>query len=198
MEAMMKRRMTDRMKNEKGIALVAALSISAILLIFAIALTYRMSTYLRMLATSKEKNQTYYTAMTGVEQLRDNLRTGACQPPTWCGRIGFVGSITNPGYRDLTLAVTGVASPAQFPAAPDPGQSISLYTLLLKDNDEFDSDYTNDSDELLIAVVTSTGNSETRTSIEAGLLFDAEAVNPYKHGGKKGRESDAIAMTRRL
>jgi len=201
----MKRRMKDRLGNEKGIALVAALCISAILLIFAIALTYRMATYLRMLATSKEKNQTYYTAMTGTEQLRDYLRTTACQPPTWCGRIGTAGDITNPAYRDLTLLVTGAASlPVQYPAVPDAGQSATFYSLLLKDNDEFDNDYTNDSDELLIAVVTSTGQNETRTSIEAGLLFDAEALNPYKqfgqNAGRKGssNESGTVTMSRRL
>ncbi len=197
-------RVTDRLRNEKGIALVAALCISAVLLIFAIALTYRMATYLRILATSKEKNQTYYTAVTGTEQLRDRLRTGSCQPPDWCGLIGTPGNKTNPGYRDLTLFVTGVASPATFPDTGVAGETKASYTLLLKDNDEFDNDYTSDNDELIIAVTTSTIRDETRTSIEAGLLFDAEALNPYKQfgqsAGRKGstNETGTIEMARRL
>jgi len=201
---MNQRRTMNHRRNEKGVALVAALCISAVLLIFAIALTYRMATYLRMLGTSKEKNQSYYTAVTGTEQLRDRLRTGACQPPNWCGLIGTAGNITHPNYRDLTLFVTGMASPAKFPNTADTRETKAFYTLLLKDNDEFDNDYTNDSDELIIAVATSTGNDETRTSVEAGLLFDAEALNPYKQFGQTaGRksatnETGAITMQRRL
>jgi len=204
MEAVMNhKRVTDHVRNEKGIALVAVLCISAVLLIFAIALTYRMATYLRMLATSKEKNQSYYTSVTGTEQLRDSLRNGSCQPPNWCGRIGYAGNITRADYRDLTLIVTGV-SPATFPDTGAAGETRASYTLLLKDNDEFDNDYTNDSDELIIAVATSTGQNETRTSIEAGFLFDAEALNPYKQfgqsAGRKGstNETGTIEMARRL
>ena len=191
-------------RNEKGIALVAALCISAVLLIFAIALTCRMAIYLRMLATSKEKNQAYYTAVTGTEQLRDRLRTNFCQPPTWCGLLGTSGDKTNSHYRDLTFFVTGVASPATFPDTADTKETKAFYTLFLKDNDEFDNDYTSDSDQLVIAVATSTGQNETRTSIEAGLLFDAEALTPYKQLGQTaGRKSStnetgSIEMQRRL
>jgi hypothetical protein len=196
MEAMMNPgRVTGRLRNEKGIALVAALCISAVLLIFAIALTYRMATYLKMLGTSKEKNQTYYTALTGTEQVRDRLRTGACQPPKWCNLLGIAGDITNPAYRDITLFVTGVASPATFPNTATLYETRASYTLLLKDNDEFDSDYTSDSDELIIAVATSTGNNETRTSIEAGLLFDAAAYNPYKQLGQGAGRNNATNQT---
>ncbi|MCL4476288.1 MAG: hypothetical protein M1508_08705 [Nitrospirae bacterium] len=194
----------NHIRSEKGIALVAALCISAVLLIFAIALTYRMATYLRMLATSKEKNQSYYTAVTGTEQLRDSLRNNSCQPPNWCGMLGIAANRTNPDYRDLTFFVTGKASPAKFPDTADTKETKAFYTILLKDNDEFDNDYTSDSDEVIIAVATSAGQNETRTSIEAGLLFDAEALNPYKQFGQSsGRksatnETSAISMQRRL
>ncbi len=199
-------RVTDRFEDEKGIALVAALCISVVLLIFAFALTYRMSTYLRMLATSKEKNQTYYTAVAGTEQMRDVLRTALCQPPTWCGLLGIAGDRVNPNYRDITRFVTGVAAPATFPDTGDPGETRTHYAIFLKDNDEFDNDYTSDNDELIIAVATSSSatRDETRTSLEAGLLFDAEALNPYKQLGQTaGRKSTTnetgnITMQRRL
>lgn len=195
-------RTMNHIRNEKGVALVAALCISAVLLIFAIALTYRMATYLRMLGTSKEKNQSYYTAVTGTEQLRDRLRTSACQPPNWCDllKLGAPADVTNPGYNPVTLFVTGVAPPATFPDTGVAGETRASYTLLLKDNDEFDNNYHTDSDELIIAVATSTGNNETRTSVEAGLLFDAESLNPYKQQGqgasRKGvtSQSDTITM----
>lgn len=190
--------------DEKGIALVAALCLTAVLLIFAIALTHRMATFLRMLATSKEKNQTYYTAVTGAEQLRNSLRNNSCLPPNWCGMLGIAANRTNPDYRDLTFFVTGKASPARFPDTADTKETKAFYTILLKDNDEFDNDYTSDSDELVIAVATSTGQNETRTSMEVGLLFDAEALNSYKQfgqsAGRKGatNETGDIAMQRRL
>ncbi len=197
-------KMVNHMRNEKGIALVAALCLTAVLLLFAIALTYRMATFVRMLATAKEKNQTYYTAVTGTEQLRDSLRKGSCQPPDWCGMLGIASNKTSPDYRDLTFFVTGRASPALFPDRADSGETKAFYTVYLKDNDEFDNDYTNDSDEVIIAVATSSGQNETRTSIEAGLLFDAEALNPYKQfgqsAGRKGSTSETgnITMQRRL
>jgi hypothetical protein len=99
-----------------------------------------------------------------------------------------------------------VASPATFPNTADPKETKALYTIFLKDNDEFDSDYTSDSDQLIIAVATSTSavQDETRTSLEAGLLFDAEALNPYKQLGQSAarknftNETGDITMQRRL
>lgn len=193
-----------RMKTERGIALVATLCLTLILFVFAIALAHRMAAFLRMLATAKEKNQTYYTAVTGTEQLRDRLRNGFCLPPNWCGLLGTVGSPTVPDYRDVTFFATLRSSPAKFPDTPDAGDTETTYIIFLKDNDEFDNNYNSDGDELVIAVVTSSGLDETRTSIEAGLLFDAEAVSPYKQFGQgSGRKSATyetgdISMQRRL
>lgn len=187
--------MRERVRSEGGIALVATLCLTLILLVFAVALAYRMATFLRMLATAREKNQSYYTAITGIEQTRDRLRSGSCQPPDWCGLLGSAGSPGDPDYRDVTLFVTLRASPAKFPDTPDTGDTGTTYVLLLKDNDEFDNDYHNDSDELIIAVSTSTGLNETRTSIETGLLFDAEALNPYKQFGQSSGRKSATTET---
>jgi hypothetical protein len=196
--------MKVRLKDERGIALVATLCLTVILIVFAIALAQRMATFLRMLATAREKNQTYYTAITGTEQLRDRLRSGFCRPPDWCGLLGTAGSPDDSDYRDVTFFVTLKSSPVKFPDTPDAKDAETTYMLLLKDNDEFDDSYNSDSDELIIAVATSSGLNETRTSIEAGLLFDAEALNPYKQFGQSsGRKSATtetgdISMERRL
>lgn len=187
--------MRRSIRNERGIALVATLCLTLILLIFAIALAYRMATFLRMLGTAREKNQTYYTALTGTEQLRDRLRSGSCQPPDWCGLLGSAEDPGNSDYRDVTLFATLKSSPAPFPDVPDTGDTKTTYALLLKDNDEFDDNYRNDSDELIIAVSTATGPDETRTSIETGLLFDAEALNPYKQFGQSSGRKSATAET---
>lgn len=199
MEAVMR-----HLSNQRGIALIAALCISIVLMIFAFALVYRMATFLRMLATAREKNQSYYTAVAGTEQLRDRLRGGSCRPPDWCGLIGFAGNPTKAEYRDVTLFAVLQASPARFPNTAEKSDTETLYTIYLKDNDEFDNDYISDSDELVIAVVSSAGQEETRTTIEAGFLFDAEALSPYKqYGQSAGRksattEAGEISMVRRL
>ncbi len=187
--------MKKRAANERGIALVATLCLSLILLIFAIALAYRMATFLRMLGTAREKNQTYYTALTGTEQLRDRLRSSSCQPPDWCGLLGSAMDPGDPDYRDVTLFATLKSSPATFPDTLGMGDTRTAYVLLLKDNDEFDDNYSSDSDELIVAVSTSTGLDETRTSIETGLLFDAEALNPYKQFGQSSGRKSATAET---
>ena len=191
-------------KNERGIVLVATVCLTLILLVLAIALADRMATFLRMLATAREKNQTYYTAITGTEQLRDRLRNGSCQPPEWCGLLGAAGDPTDPDYRDVTLFATLKPSPAVFPDIAGRENAETTYVLLLKDNDEFDNNYNSDSDELVIAVATAAGTAETRTSIETGLLFDAEVLSPYKQFGQNsGRksatnETGSISMQRRL
>jgi hypothetical protein len=196
--------MRGRGKDERGIALVATLCLTLILLVFAIALAHRMAIFLRILATAKEKNQTYYTAITGTEQLRERLRNGFCRPPAWCGLLGTAGSPTDPNYQDVTFFVTLKPSPAPFPDTPDTKDTETTYALFLKDNDEFDNNYNSDSDEMIIAVATSAGWNETRTSIEVGLLFDAEALNPYKQFGQSpGRKSATtetgdIGMQRRM
>ena len=195
--------MKNQAGNETGIALVAALCLTCVLMLFVVALTYRMAAFLRMLATAKEKNQTYYTAVSGTEQLREKLRNSSCQPPQWCGMLGVPPDKTNPGYQDLTLFVTGMSSPARFNATAEGKETKTSYLIYLKDNDEFDNDYTSDSDQLVIAVVTASGQDETRTSIEAGLLFDAGALNPYKQFGQGStrksatNENGAIAVQRR-
>ena len=187
--------MRQSIRDEQGIALVATLCLALILLVFAMALAYRMATFLRMLATAREKNQTYYTAITGTEQLRDRLRGGFCLPPDWCGLLGTGGGPGDPAYRDVTFFATLKASPVRFPDTSDMKDTETTYTLFLKDNDEFDNNYNNDSDELIIAVATSAGLNETRTSIEAGLLFDAEALNPYKQFGQSAGRKSATAET---
>jgi hypothetical protein len=184
--------MRPPIRSEKGIALVATLCLTLILFVFAIALAHRMAAFLRMFATAKEKNQTYYTAVTGIEQLRDRLRNGACRPPDWCGLLGTTGSPAVPDYRDVTFFATLKSPPAIFPDTPEAGDTETRYTIFLKDNDEFDNNYNIDGDELVIAVVTSFGQNETRTSIETGLLFDAEAASPYKQFGQgSGRKNSA-------
>ena len=56
-----------RSNGERGVVLVAALLISTVLFLMAFVLARNLSTYLKMTAAVREKTQTYYTTVAGLE-----------------------------------------------------------------------------------------------------------------------------------
>jgi len=155
------------LSDNKGIALVAAMGLTLILLVASIALVYRLTNYTRNLWTQAQKTQTYYTSSAGIEEVRDFLWNNSCIPPLWCGWLGKDLDQSNPNYPDIdqysniTLEVTGVMSPVI---------NNTTYELFLKDNND-DDDYTSDSDEVVLSLATSTAQNETRTTIEAIVIY---------------------------
>lgn len=182
-------RQVPHVSNEKGVVLVLALLITSILFAMAIALSYNMASYLRIFASTKEKTQTYYTAVAGTEQLRDYLWNFNCIPPDWCAGTGIPMLSTvaaTSSYQNRTLEVTGSATP-QFAA--------TNYTIFFKDNDDGDATYASDNDQIVMAsIVSDNPATGTTTTVEAMLIFSGG--DDYAQGGKgAGKGNRALGQT---
>ncbi len=104
-----------KIHNERGVALIAALGISLILMVVAIAIAYNVGIFTRITSTVKKKDQTVFTADYGLESLRYYLWESWCPPPQWGGLDGSLcedgagggNNIPFPAYADLTPAMMG-------------------------------------------------------------------------------------------
>ncbi|MBI5846960.1 MAG: hypothetical protein HZB31_03275 [Nitrospirae bacterium] len=178
-------------RNQKGIALVVAMLFSLILLVVASALIYTMASYFKALATAREKTQGYYVATAGVEKMRDQLWQNNCIPPNWCGQLGNLLDTNDSAYKDRTGILPTPSSDLMNDLAA------AGYTVFLKDNDDGDNDFTNDRDQIIIAVATGTdGSTGTTSTIEAMLLYTG-AGSPYAQLGagvqKTGKSSGSVS-----
>lgn len=176
-------RQIPHVSNEKGIVLVLALLITSILFAMAITLSYNMASYLRIFTATKEKTQTYYTAVAGAEQLRDILWNTNCIPPTWCGTMLSTVAATS-SYQDRTFEVTGSATP-QFGGAN--------YTIYFKDNEDGDGTYASDNDQIVLAsIVSQNPTTASTTTVEAMLIFSGGGGYAQQGGGaaKTGHVSE--------
>ena len=161
-------------RDEKGIVLVMALLMTAILFIMAFTLAYNLSSYLKVTAALKEKTQTYYTTYAGLETMRDDLWNDTCIPPNWCDRLGFAADKAVDSYQDLTTAIAGMAEPT-FGG--------STYKIYIRDNEDGDADYTSDNDQIILASIESWNPAtQTKTTIESMLIF--AQTTGYAQGGK--------------
>jgi hypothetical protein len=179
----------DIIRNQEGFALVVAMLISLILLVVASALIYSMSSYFKALAIAREKTQGYYIAAAGVEKMRDQLWQANCIPPNWCGKLATLK--TDATYQNRT----------DFLPTPLSDMMNDLtaagYSVFLKDNDDGDDDFTNDRDQIIIAVATGTdGATGTTSTIEAMLLYTGPG-SPYAQLGagvkKTGKAAESVS-----
>jgi hypothetical protein len=158
--------------SEKGVVLVAALLITAILFMMALTLSYNMSSYLRTVASVRAKSQDYYSSLGGVELTRAFLGNNidGTNFNSWGGLLdGGTGT-----YRDVTSLVTGTTH------ASIPGVSGSTYTVFAKDNDDADSNFAIDNDQIvLVSVVSRNPALQTSSTIEAMLIFNQKGITPY-------------------
>ncbi len=153
--------------GEKGIALVVALLITAVIGLMTAALCYTMASYLRNLAMVREKNQGYYAAWAGSEEMRDYLWHNSCAPPNWCGNL-LASSATDSTYQDRTnvMVVSSTMNTSYLTHYP--------WHFYLKDNNDGDSNYSVDDDGIILASVVATDPSNnTTTTIEAMFIFQA-------------------------
>lgn len=79
--------MVYKFRDEKGIALIAAIGISLMLMLVAIAVAYRVGLFTQRSAILEKKDQLTFTADYGLETLRYYLWNRDCPPPTWCGAV---------------------------------------------------------------------------------------------------------------
>ncbi len=152
--------------GEKGIALVVALLITAVVGLMTAALCYTMASYLRNLAMVREKNQGYYAAWAGSEEMRDYLWHNSCAPPNWCGLLA-----SNPldaTYQNRTQQMV-VSSTMNTSALTG-----YVWNLYMKDNNDGDSNYSVDDDGIILASVMATDpHQNTTTTVEAMFIFQA-------------------------
>ncbi|HYA88785.1 MAG TPA: hypothetical protein VEI57_17210 [Nitrospirota bacterium] len=159
-----------RRSGERGIALVIALLLTAVIGLMAAALSYTISSYLKNLATARQKNQGYYLAYAGSEEMRDYLWNNHCAPPSWCGNL-LAANPADSSYQNHTQLM--VVNPT-LNAALSANWGASSWNFYLKDNDDGDGDYRNDNDGIILAsVMAKDPNNNTTTTIEAMFIFKA-------------------------
>ena len=170
-----------RRSGERGIALVIALLLTAVIGLMAAALSYTISSYLRNLAMVREKNQGYYVAYAGSEEVRSYLWNNNCIPPTWCGTL-LASSATDPSYQMRSNNINNyMVLNANQNASSSTNYSWSFY---LKDNDDGDGDYSNDNDGIILAsVMAKDPNNNTTTTIEAMFIFTTNNSIYGQQGG---------------
>jgi hypothetical protein len=164
-------------RNEKGVVLVAALLIVALLMLMAMTLSYTMSSYLKMVGSVRAKSQDYYSSLGGVDRTRTFLGSNlvGANFNIWGGLL----SLGTGSYRDVTQVVTGSTATAFVP-----GASGSSYRIFVKDNDDGDGDFASDNDQIVIAsVVAKNDVKQTTSTIEAMLIFDQSVLDDYAQGG---------------
>ena len=159
------------LRNEKGIVLVVALLILAVLSLMVFALVYNMTSYLKVTASVREKSQTYYSSMYGLEQIR-----------TWLGNKQTVGGVVdqncyhnlyantwcelmpnNEAYKDVTADIATTGTPSFG------GVNYKVY---FKNNEEGTaSEPGKDNDQIvMVSVVATAPDNETKTVVEAMLI----------------------------
>ncbi len=72
-------------KDQKGIALIAAIGISLMLMLVAVAVAYRVGLFTERTSLFEKKDQLTFTADLGLEELRYYFWERGCVPPAWCG-----------------------------------------------------------------------------------------------------------------
>jgi hypothetical protein len=83
-------------RNQKGVAIVAAIGVSLILMLVAIALSYKVGFFAKSTGIIKLKEQVDFVADLGLENFRFYLWDRKCYPPDWCAGVG------DNGYADVT------------------------------------------------------------------------------------------------
>jgi hypothetical protein len=165
-----------RVSDEKGVVLVVALLIMAILLLMTVTLSYNISSFLSIYKTTKEKTQTYYTTVAGIEQLRDQLWNTNCAPPDWCGNL-LAATATDGAYQNRTGLVA------------DPQIGGYSRTIYFKDNEDGDGTYASDSDQIvLVSIESQNPGTTTKTTVEAMFIF--AGGDDYMQQGKSASKAN--------
>jgi len=168
--------------GEKGIAMVMALLIMAVIGLMTATLFYTMSSYLKNMAMIREKNQGYYAARAGSEEIRDYLWQNNCAPPNWCGLLA-----TNPTDSSFQNQTLQMALNSNMNTSSSTGYSWKFY---LMDNNDGDGDYSNDNDGIILAsVMTKDPSANTNTTIEAMFIFTANNSIYAQLGGGPDKTS---------
>ena len=196
------------LRDERGIAMVAALGFAAVLFVVALALVHQLLQHTKNVAAARQKSYAFYAAEAGVEAIRDYLWANGCRPPNWCGRLDDPttdadgdGDNNDPGYRSF--------DPTDFTwgaSLPGTGANSVTVSTFIKDNEDA-SDYSEDSDQIVFVLATavdagllSGSDDDSYASIEAMIMFTGGSEMKQKGLGqtKQGRSRETGgAMNRR-
>jgi hypothetical protein len=175
---------SELIKDNRGIALVAVMGLTLVIMVASMAMIYRLTNFTINVGTQNQKIQTHYTATSGVEEVRDFLWNSSCIPPLWCGWLGMGLDPSDPNYpnisdySNITAAVTGQASPSI---------NGSSYNVYIRDNND-DSDFTSDNDEVVLILASASGQNETRTTIESMIIYSG-GNDPYKQFAQNAKNA---------
>ena len=198
------------LKDEKGIALVIAMGFSVLIFASALALTYRLSSFIRTTRSSQIKSQNLYTTDVGLEELRHYFWSNYCSPPDWCSTgLGF-GTLNQNTYTDITANLISSVLPND--------QSVTLqgYTVqytsggqmnIMDGSNNIIDSYTNNvylKDTPLENTVEVLSSSEqtsnqSKANTAAAIIFAIPCSDDYKQFGqcvgKEGSSGEAVGDT---
>jgi len=125
-----------KIKNQKGVALIASLAISLILMLVAIAISYRVGMFTRRTSVIEKKEQVDFATDYGLSLFRFYLWDRNCNPPEWGGQDGTYcqgenqngTKLTENGYADVT---------SNLRVFPNGNSYISSTQITLSDNSVF-------------------------------------------------------------
>ncbi|RMG04224.1 MAG: hypothetical protein D6726_03875 [Nitrospirae bacterium] len=203
-----------RVNNQSGVALIAALSISLILMVVAIAISYNVGIFSRATTTVERKDQNLFSASYGMEDLRYYLWESWCPPPRWGGVNGNFCSDGTGDDNDLSSTayssvMSGILNKEYNSAhwnVVSPS-STDFFVKLVGNifffrNSEYNALYSYDiyakksnNPEILYALVSSVKSSKaftetsesefaTRTTVEAAIHFSVPCPDDYKQFGQ--------------
>jgi len=175
-------------RDERGLALVSVILMTAVIMVIVSIVTYKVIRSTSASGTVGLKSKTYYAANGGLENARVELDAQYESSSYWQDFLdpdtapGYTGPATNP-QPDLYLAVDNLL-PAGFATVPP----INLQ-ILIKDNNDGDDNYAVDTDQLvMVNVQAQRAGDDTQTMVETRLLFDDSRDSYSQLGGGPGRE----------
>lgn len=186
------------LRNQSGIALVAAIAFSAVMLMLAVALIGQVVQYTKTVAASKQKTYSYYGAEYGIEILRDALWANGCQPPDWCGLLNNAGNDASFRKLDCTKNIVPLKCDALLlEGAAKKAKSVAL-DLFVRDNEDAAASYSEDSDTIIYAFSSARDlgpdmrektSDDSYTGVQAMIMFSGSQT--YKQKGQGVAKSGA-------
>lgn len=171
------------LRDERGIALLTVLMMTAIMMVIVSLVGYKVLRSTRGTATEGLKTKAYYAASAGVDSARLQLSEQYITSDYWQ-------NILDPDPANITPAAdlymrSTTLEPAGFTTSPP----LTLQ-VFIKDNNDGDSDYGIDTDQLVMVNVEAVApDGRTSSMVEARLLYDDSNSGYSQLGGSAGREN---------
>ncbi len=205
--------------SEKGVALVAALGISLILMFAIIAIAINAGFFSTTTKATRELDQLTFTSDYGIENYRYYLWNAGCAPPNWCNALGdqYRSVVETWGnlFNEQQIVINDTSALRhEIPPDSDSGQIIFLKNGTPTEDGNYDYKVfakTSPNPKILYVMSTAIKRRSAvlqeeeytkRASIEVALHFSVPCAEDYKQFGqcpsKSGESKEAgIATTLR-